>query len=126
MRRASRLVRDALARVSREHRARVPASAPSTSAPSRALDRPDASPSRASSPSRALFASARAAMGKTKRRHPSHAPVRAEELRYDRVVAVEDASRALEPEEGTLYGTPPKTWVERRRVVGRRAGESGG
>ena len=113
MRRASRLVRDALARVSREHRARVPASAPSTSAPSRALDRPDASPSRASSPSRALFASARAAMGKTKRRHPSHAPVRAEELRYDRVVAVEDASRALEPEEGTLYGTPPKTWVER-------------
>jgi len=105
MRRASRLVRDALAR--------VPASAPSTSAPSRALDRPDASPSRASSPSRALFASARAAMGKTKRRHPSHAPVRAEELRYDRVVAVEDASRALEPEEGTLYGTPPKTWVER-------------
>ena len=113
MRRASRLVRDALARVSREYRARVPASAPSTSAPSRALDRPDASPSRASSPSRALFASARAAMGKTKRRHPSHAPVRAEELRYDRVVAVEDASRALEPEEGTLYGTPPKTWVER-------------
>ena len=39
--------------------------------------------------------------------------MRAEELRYDRVVAVEDASRALEPEEGTLYGTPPKTWVER-------------
>ena len=113
MRRASRLVRDALARVSREYRARVPASAPSTSAPSRALDRPDASPSRASSPSRALFASARAAVGKTTRRRPSHAPVRAEELRYDRVVAVEDASRALEPEEGTLYGTPPKTWVER-------------
>ena len=39
--------------------------------------------------------------------------MRAEELRYDRVVAVEDASRALEPEEGTLYGTPPKTWFER-------------
>jgi len=46
----------------------------------------------------------------------SRAPVCAEDLRYDRVVPVEDASRALAPVDGTLYGTPPQTWVEREHA----------
>ena len=119
MRRASRLARDAIARASRAH---APASATSTSAPALAsalapsslgvVDR--RAPSSVGADvalRRALSTSAR--MMRKRGGDLSRAPVRAEDLRYDRVVAVEDASRALAPVDGTLYGTPPKTWVER-------------
>ena len=91
------------ARVSREHRARARprVRAVHVRAVPRARSSRRVALARVVALARALRERSRRD-GKEGRRHPSHAPVRAEELRYDRV-AVEDASRALEPgRSGTL------------------------